>query len=70
VKASGWAGTTEPPVAAREVVVFAGDRFLASVRPDVRRPALRTKYGAGLARAGFELKGWAAGPSPDRRRRR
>jgi hypothetical protein len=64
VKASGWAGTTEPPVAAREVVVFAGDRFLASVRPGVPRADLERRYGPGLARAGFELSGWAAGPRP------
>ena len=64
VKASGWAGTTEPAVAAREVVVFAGDRFLASVRPGVPRADLKRRYGPGLARAGFEVSGWAAGPRP------
>ena len=64
VKASGWGGTTDPPAAARQVVLFAGDRFLASVRPNVPRPDLRKDYGPRLARAGFELKGWAAGPRP------
>jgi len=64
VKANGWAGTTDPPVTARQVVVFAGDRFVASARPDVPRPDLRSKYGTGLANAGFELKGWAGGPRP------
>jgi hypothetical protein len=64
VKANGWAGTTDPPVTARQVVVFAGDRFVASARPDVPRPDLRSKYGTGLANAGFELKGWVGGPRP------
>jgi hypothetical protein len=57
VKASGWAATTDPPATAQQVVVFAGDRFLASVRPDVPRADLRRRYGARPAHA------------PDRRRR-
>jgi hypothetical protein len=64
VKASGWAGTTDPAAAAQQVVVFAGKRFLGSVAPSLPRPDLERRYGAGLAQAGFELSGWAAGPRP------
>ena len=64
VKASGWAGTTDPPQAARLVLAFAGDAFLGSVRPSVARPDLKRSYGEQLATAGFELSGWAAGPRP------
>ena len=64
VKASGWAGTTDPPHAAPLVLAFAGDAFLGSARPSVARPDLKRTYGQQLANAGFELSGWAAGPRP------
>jgi len=64
VKLTGWAGTTDPATTAQRVVVFAGGHFLGSVRPSLPRPDLERRYGDGLARAGFELSGWAAGPRP------
>jgi hypothetical protein len=64
VKAAGWAGTTQPPAPAQRVVIFAGDRFVGSVRPELPRPDLEQKFGERLARAGFELSGWATGPRP------
>jgi hypothetical protein len=60
----GWAGTTDPPVAAQQVVVFAGDRFVAAVHPELPRPDLERQFGAELSHAGFELSGWAGGPRP------
>ena len=53
----GWAGTTEPARAADRVVVFVGGEFTAAGRPSVARDDLGRKYGRGLARAGFELRG-------------
>jgi hypothetical protein len=64
VKIDGWAGERTSGRPAERVLAFAGERFLAAGRPSLARKDVANKVGPKLARSGFRLRGWTAGPRP------
>ncbi len=65
ITATGWAIDEQRKRPVEQVLVFAGDRLIASGRPSVARPDIADKFGPGFQLSGFELTGVSPGASAD-----